>query len=95
VDGEDEEFAHGRTVPCPPSRKTTLNGRFSSYYEFATHRRAEDLDGTLVLAFSSDSGGGRVETALVNAPDHLYDKLLANWPMRYRDPWRSYLARSR
>ena len=56
--------------------------------------RPEDLDGTLVLAFFPYSGGAIVESALVNAPDHLADKLLANWPMRYWDPWRAYLARS-
>jgi hypothetical protein len=37
----------------------------------------------------------RALSALVNAPDHLYEKLLANWPMRYWDPWRAYLAGSR
>jgi hypothetical protein len=54
--------------------------------------RAEDPDGTLILAFSPEAGGGRVDSALVNAPDYLYDKLLANWPMRYWEPWRVYLA---
>lgn len=56
--------------------------------------RSDDVDGTLVLQFSADPEGGRVDSALVNAPDHLYEKLLANWPMRYWDPWRAYLAGS-
>jgi len=43
--------------------------------------------------FSPDAGGGRIESCLVNAPDHLYEKLAANWPMRYWDPWRAYLSR--
>jgi hypothetical protein len=34
----------------------------------------------------------RVEMALVNAPDHPYDKLQANWSMRYWDPWKAYLS---
>src|SRR5215208_6326630 len=36
---------------------------------------ADDLDGTLVLRFSPDHGGGRIDSALVNAPEHLYQKL--------------------
>jgi activator of HSP90 ATPase len=52
---------------------------------------AEDVDGALILRFSPDPEGGRIDSALVNAPDHLYEKLLANWPMRYWDPWRADL----
>ncbi len=53
----------------------------------------QDLDGTLVLVFSPDPSGARVQSCLVNAPEHLFEKLAANWPMRYWDPWRAYLAR--
>jgi len=39
VDAEDEDIAHVRTVNISAvARKTTLCGRFSSYYEFATNR---------------------------------------------------------
>lgn len=56
--------------------------------------RPADSDGILVLRFSPDTAGGRIDSALVNAPDHLYEKLLANWPMRYWDPWRAHLTGS-
>ena len=57
--------------------------------------RADDLDATLVLTFWPDPVGARLEMALVNAPEHLYDKLQANWSMRYWEPWKAYLARSK
>ncbi len=79
---------HGRILALTPGRQVVQSWRSFEW-------RAEDLDGTLVLTFSPDAGGGRIDSALVNAPDHLYDKLLANWPMRYWDPWRAHLARSR
>ncbi len=44
----------------------------------------------MVLVFSPDAGGGRIQSCLVNAPDHVYEKPAANWPMRYWDPWRAY-----
>lgn len=76
----------GRILALSPGRQIVQSWRSFEW-------RADDVDGTLVLVFSPASGGGRVESCLVNAPDHLYDKLVANWPMRYWDPWRAYLAR--
>jgi len=55
--------------------------------------RPDDLDATLVLAFRPDPVGARLDMARVDAPDHLYEKLQANWSMRYWDPWKAYLAR--
>jgi activator of HSP90 ATPase len=78
----------GRILALTPGRQVVQSWRSFEW-------RSEDLDGTLVLTFARDPGGGRIDSALVNAPDHLYDKLLANWPMRYWDPWRAYLARLR
>jgi activator of HSP90 ATPase len=77
---------HGRILALTPSRQIVQSWRSFEW-------RPEDVDGTLVLAFSPATGGGRIDSALVNAPDHLYDRLVANWPMRYWDPWRAYLAR--
>jgi uncharacterized protein YndB with AHSA1/START domain len=78
----------GRILALTPGRQIVQSWRSFEW-------RDEDLDGTLVLRFLPDRGGGRIDSALVDAPDHLYDKLLANWPMRYWDPWRAYLAGSR
>jgi activator of HSP90 ATPase len=77
---------HGRILALSPGRQIVQTWRSFEW-------RPEDLDGTLVLVFSAAPGGGRIESALVNAPEHLYEKLAANWPMRYWDPWRAYLAR--
>ena len=79
---------HGRILALSAGRQIVQTWRSFEW-------RAEDVDGTLILTFSPDPAGGRIELALVNAPDHLYDKLLANWPMRYWDPWRAYLTRPR
>jgi len=77
---------HGRILALSAGRQIVQTWRSFEW-------RPEDLDGTLVLVFSPDAGGGRIESCLVNAPDHLYEKLAANWPMRYWDPWRAYLSR--
>jgi activator of HSP90 ATPase len=77
---------HGRILALSAGRQIVQSWRSFEW-------RPEDLDGTLVLVFSPDAGGGRIESCLVNAPDHLYEKLAANWPMRYWDPWRAYLSR--
>jgi activator of HSP90 ATPase len=77
----------GRILALTPGRQIVQTWRSFEW-------RADDLEGTLVLRFSPDQGGGRIDSALVNAPEHLYEKLLANWPMRYWDPWRAYLAGS-
>jgi activator of HSP90 ATPase len=78
----------GRILALSPGRQIVQSWRSFEW-------RPEDLDGTLVLVFSACPGGGRIDSALVNAPDHLHEKLLANWPMRYWDPWRAYLTGSR
>lgn len=57
--------------------------------------RPEDLDATLILTFWPDDGGGRIELVQANAPDHLYETLLAGWPMRYWEPWQAYLEGGR
>ena len=77
---------HGRILALSAGRQIVQTWRSFEW-------RPEDLDGTLVLVFSPDAGGGRIQSCLVNAPDHLYEKLAANWPMRYWDPWRAYLSR--
>jgi activator of HSP90 ATPase len=77
---------HGRILALTVGRQIVQSWRSFEW-------RPQDLDGTLVLVFSAAAAGGRVESALINAPDHLFEKLVANWPMRYWDPWRAYLTR--
>lgn len=76
----------GRILALTPGRQIVQSWRSFEW-------RPQDLDGTLVLVFSPDPTGGRIQSCLVNAPEHLFEKLAANWPMRYWDPWRAYLAR--
>lgn len=78
---------HGRILALSPGRQIVQSWRSFEW-------RPEDLDGTLILAFSPAPGGGRIESALVNAPDHLFEKLVSNWPMRYWEPWLAYLAQA-
>jgi activator of HSP90 ATPase len=77
---------HGRILALTAGRQIVQSWRSFEW-------RPQDLDGMLVLVFSPAPDGGRIESALVNAPDHLFEKLAANWPMRYWDPWRAYLTR--
>jgi len=77
---------HGRILALCPGRQIVQSWRS---FEWRPH----DVDATLILVFSPCPGGGCIESALVNAPEHLYEKLVANWPMRYWDPWRAYLSR--
>ncbi len=76
----------GRILALSPGRQIVQSWRS---FEWGP----QDLDGTLVLVFSPDPSGGRIQSCLVNAPEHLFEKLAANWPMRYWDPWRAYLTR--
>jgi len=79
---------HGRILAVTPGRQIVQSWRSFEW-------QADDPDATLVLTFRADQQGARLEMALVNAPDHLYAKLQANWPMRYWEPWKAYLARPR
>jgi activator of HSP90 ATPase len=76
----------GRILALSPGRQIVQSWRSFEW-------RPQDVDATLVLVFSPDPQGGRIESCLVNAPEHLHEKLAANWPLRYWDPWRAYLSR--
>jgi activator of HSP90 ATPase len=76
---------YGRILALTPGRQIV-----QSWRSFEWH--ADDPDATLVLTFQTDPAGARLEMALVNAPDHLYEKLQANWSMRYWDPWKAYIS---
>jgi len=76
----------GRILAVTPGRQIVQSWRSFEW-------KAEDLDATLVLEFRPEATGTRLEMTLVGAPDHLVDKLQANWAMRYWDPWKACLAR--
>ncbi|MEO8635720.1 MAG: SRPBCC domain-containing protein [Gemmatimonadales bacterium] len=76
---------HGVIVHLTPGRQIVQTWRS---FEWAP----DDLDSLLVLSFWPDAGGTRLDLAQVNVPERLCATLQANWPMRYLDPWREYLA---
>jgi activator of HSP90 ATPase len=76
----------GRVLALTPGRQIVQSWRSFEWQN-------DDIDSTLVLTFWPDPAGARVELTQVNAPDHLYERLQAGWPMRYWEPWRAYLTR--
>jgi uncharacterized protein YndB with AHSA1/START domain len=57
--------------------------------------RAGDVDSVLILTFTAEGAGTRVDLVQACPPDHLYQTLQNNWPMRYFDPWRAYLEQGK
>jgi len=51
----------------------------------------DDLDSILVLTFSPDSGGGRIDLVHVNVADQDYEGVRAGWEKYYWAPWRDHL----
>jgi activator of HSP90 ATPase len=58
----------------------------------ATHWGTEDLDSILVLTFSEDPAGGRIDLVHVNVPEHDYEDVREGWEKYYWAPWRRYLV---
>jgi activator of HSP90 ATPase len=79
---------HGLILAVTPGRQIVQSWRSFEW-------PADDLDATLVLTFRADPAGARLDMALVNVPEALRGKLQTNWPMRYWEPWKAYLARPR
>ncbi len=57
--------------------------------------QVDEVDSILVLRFAPMGAGARLELAQVGAPERLYETLLGGWPVRYWQPWRSYLEADR
>lgn len=74
----------GRILALTPPKRIVQTWRS---FEF----RPDDLDSLLILTFHPSGAGSRLELVQVHAPEHLFETLQANWPMRYFDPWRAYL----
>ena len=54
--------------------------------------KVDALDSTLILRFSADPEGGRIELVHVNVPDHDYEGVTEGWDTYYWTPWRAHLA---
>lgn len=74
----------GRILALTPGRQIVQTWRSFEW-------RPDDLDSVLVLTFEAAGTDTRLELVQVSPPEHLYETLQANWPMRYFDPWRAYL----
>ena len=53
---------------------------------------AEDPDSTLILSFTSEGDGGRIDLVHLDVPDQDYDGVNQGWEKYYWAPWRTYLA---
>jgi activator of HSP90 ATPase len=54
---------------------------------------AEDADSTLILLFTPQADGGRIDLIHLDVPDHDYDGVKSGWEKYYWTPWRAYLER--
>ncbi len=79
---------HGRMLALIPDRQIVQSWRSFEWQE-------DDLDSILVLNFSPEAAGTRIDLAQAGVPGHLYDNLLAGWPTRYWHPWRAFLEARR
>jgi activator of HSP90 ATPase len=59
----------------------------------ASHWTVADLDSILILRFSPDPAGGRIDLVHANVADHDYDSVNQGWEKYYWTPWRTYLMR--
>ena len=75
---------HGRILALTPGRRIVQSWRSFEWQD-------EEPDSLLVVAFTPAAAGATVDLVQVDVPERLYDTLMAGWPMRYWQPWRSYL----
>ena len=74
----------GRILALTPGRQIVQSWRSFEWQD-------EEPDSVLMLRFTPSVAGATVDLAQVGVPERLYDTLMAGWPMRYWNPWRSYL----
>ena len=75
----------GRNLVVVPNRMVVQAWRSTSW------KRAE-ADSVLVLEFSKDAGGSRVDLVHINVPPYDHQRVSQGWPKYYWKPWRAYLA---
>jgi uncharacterized protein YndB with AHSA1/START domain len=76
---------HGRVLALTPDRQIVQSWRSFEWED-------DELDSILILTFWPDAGGTRVELTQAAVPDRLYPNLVAGWPVRYWEPWRTLLS---
>jgi activator of HSP90 ATPase len=75
----------GRMLLIVPKRLVVQSWRSS-------HWRDDDLDSILILRFSPDAAGGRIDLVHANVADHDHAGVSEGWEKFYWTPWRAYLA---
>lgn len=77
----------GQILQLIPGRLIVQSWRSMKFHE-------DDIDSTLVLAFSpAGEGLGKIEMVHVNVPDHDAKDVEEGWPQHYWEPWRKFLER--
>ena len=76
----------GRTLQVVPKRLIVQSWRAKDW-------KHEDLDSTLIISFSPDKDGCRIELTQVNVPEHVYEHVREDWEKYYWKPWRDYLMK--
>lgn len=75
----------GRTLMLVPGKMIVQAWRSSMF-------KKNDPDSILVLTFTRDGSGGRIDLAHVHVPAHDHKGVTNGWPKYYWKPWRKYLA---
>ncbi|MCI0401366.1 MAG: SRPBCC domain-containing protein [Gammaproteobacteria bacterium] len=52
---------------------------------------SEDPDSTLILSFTQEGDGGRIDLVHLDVPDHDIEGVTQGWEKYYWEPWRKYL----
>ena len=60
----------------------------------STNFEPDDEDSTLILVFTDENTGGRVNLVQVGVPDQDYQGVTDGWEAYYWGPWREYLQKS-
>jgi activator of HSP90 ATPase len=76
---------YGRVLALTPDQQIVQSWRSFEWHD-------DDPDSVLVLAFTAEGAGTRLELVQIGVPERLYDTLVSGWPSRYWDPWRAFLA---
>jgi uncharacterized protein YndB with AHSA1/START domain len=79
---------HGRILALTPGRRIVQSWRSFEWQE-------DEPDAILLLEFGAIGKGASVDLVQVGVPERLYDTLMSGWPVRYWQPWRSYLESRR
>ena len=76
---------YGRNLLVVPDRMIVQSGRSKSW-------KPADPDAILVVRFSKDPGGGRVDLVHVGVPAYDHKGVSEGWRKYYWKPWKAYLV---